>query len=83
MINPDKFNDDVHVILFNDVNPETFNDDVHVILFVAFVNIAPLNTAGNVFVPSVDVQSNHPDGFDTRNEFIVFCVNKIILHYLQ
>ena len=75
VVKPETFNDDVHVVLFNVVNPDIFNDDTHVILYVAFVNIAPLNTAGNLVVPSVDVQSNRPDGFNTRIEFVAFCVN--------
>ncbi len=51
------------VALFNVVNPGTYNDNVNVVLYVVSVNIAPLNTAGNLKVPSVDVQSNLPVGF--------------------
>ncbi len=49
-----------------------FNDDIHVILFVAFVNIAPFNTAGNHVELSVDTQSNFPDGFNAIIEFVAF-----------
>ncbi len=40
-----------------------FNDDIHVILYVALVYLAPLNTAGMIAEPCVDVQSNLPVGF--------------------
>ncbi len=75
IVKPDTNNDDVHVVLSNVVNPDIFNDYTHVILFVAFVNIAPLNTAGNLIVPSVDVLSNRPAGFNTKTGSVVFCVD--------
>jgi hypothetical protein len=65
----------MHVVaLFNVVNPDTFNDDTNVIFYVVLVYIAPLNTAGNLNDPSVDVQSNLPVGFKEIIEFVVFCV---------
>ncbi len=65
----------MHVVaLFNVVNPDTFNDDINVVLHVVLVNRAPLNTAGNLNDPSVDVQSNLPVGFKEIIEFAVFCI---------
>ena len=33
-MNPDTFNDDIHVVLFHKVViPDTFNDDIHVVVF--------------------------------------------------
>ena len=73
---PDIFNDDVHVVLFdNVVNPDIFNDDIHVILRVPLVNKAPLNTAGNLVVLSVDMQSILPFGLNDNVGFVVFCIN--------
>ncbi len=43
------------------VNPDPFNDDISVTLAVKLVNKAPLDIAGNLAAPSVDVQSNLPD----------------------
>ncbi len=59
----------------NVVNPETYNDDINFVFNVPSVNIAPLNTAGNLNDPSVDVQSNLPVGFIDTIGFVVFCVN--------
>ncbi len=76
IVTPDMFNDDIHVVaLLKVVTPDTFNDDIHVVLHVAFVNIAPLNTAGNLKDPSVDVQSNLPVGFIETIGLVVFWVN--------
>jgi hypothetical protein len=73
---PDIFNDDVHVVtLFNVVLPDIFNDDIHVILCVPLVNKAPLNTAGNLVVLSVDMQSILPFGLNDNVGFVVFCIN--------
>ncbi len=52
---PDAFNQLFFVVLFdNVVKPDIFNDDIHVILRAPWVNKAPLNTAGNLTVLSVD-----------------------------
>ncbi len=76
MVAPDTFNDDIQVVLFDKVvNPDTFNDDINVVLYVALVYIAPLNTAGNLKDPSVDVQSNLPVGFIETIGLVVFWVN--------
>ena len=38
VVNPDTFNDDIHVVLFDKVvNPDTFNDDMHVVLLFNIV----------------------------------------------
>ena len=73
VVYPETLNDDIHVVaLFKVVNPDTFNDDIHVVLHVSLVNRAPLNTAGNLKDPSVDVQSNLPVGFIETIGFVVF-----------
>jgi hypothetical protein len=72
---PDTFNDVMHdVATFNVVNHDTFNDDTNVVSYVVLVYIAPLNTAGNLNDPSVDVQSNLPVGFKEISEFVEICV---------
>ena len=77
---PLTFNDDPHVeILFNVVLPETVNVDIHVISYIPFVYKAPLKTAGNLVVLSVDVQSNLPVGFIETTGFDAFV---LILCYL-
>ena len=79
LVLPETFNDDPHVvILFNVVLPEIFNDDIHVIWYVPFVNKAPLNTAGNLVVLSVDVQSKRPVGFIDTTGFVAFCINFVL-----
>ena len=79
VVDPETFNDDIHVVeLFNIVNPDTNNDDINVVLYVASVNIAPLKIAGNLAAPSVDVQSNRPVGFKEITEFVAFCANLVL-----
>ena len=76
---PETFNDDPHVvILFNVVFPETVNVDIHVISYIPFVYKAPLKTAGNLVVLSVDVQSNLPVGFIETTGFVAFCINFVL-----
>ena len=63
-VEPDTFNEDKQVaLLFNVVNPDIYNDDIKVVLYTPSVNKAPLKTAGNLVVLSVDVQSNLSVGF--------------------
>ncbi len=59
-------------MLFNVVLPEKFNEDIHAILHVPFVYNAPLKTAGNLVVLSVDAQSNLPVGFIDTTGFVAF-----------
>jgi hypothetical protein len=66
------------VLLFNEVNPETFNEDIHVILYVPFVYKAPLKTAGDLVVLSVDVQSNLSVEFIETTEFVAFCISFVL-----
>ncbi len=56
-----------------------FNEDIHVILYEPFVYKAPLKTAGNLVVLSVDVQSNRPVGFIDTTGLLHFV---LILCYL-
>ena len=60
------------------VKPDIFNDDIHVILRAPFVNRAPLNTAGNLTVLSVDVQSIYPVELIDMMGFVVFCINLVL-----
>jgi hypothetical protein len=76
---PDTFNELFIVVEFdNVVKPDILNDDMHVILYVAFVNKAPLNAAGNLTELSVDVQSKRPAGFIDTIGFVVLCVNFLL-----
>ena len=76
---PDTYNELFIVVLFdNVVKPDIFNDDIHVILCVPLVNKAPLNTAGNLTVLSVDVQSIRPVGLNDIMGFVVFCINLVL-----
>jgi hypothetical protein len=55
-----------------------WNVDIHVISYVPFVYKAPLKTAGNLVVLSVDVQSNLPVGFIDTMGFVAFCINFVL-----
>ena len=69
----------MHVVkLLKVVNPDTFIDDISVVLYVVLVNIALVNTAGNLKDPSVDVQSNLPVRFIETIEFVVQYTNMYI-----
>ncbi len=56
-------------------NLPPFNEDIHVILYIPSVYKAPLKTAGNLVVLSVDAQSNRPVGSIDTTGFVAFCIN--------